>query len=254
MFTALTFNMQNGQVWDEANPDAETLDLNQAIAFLQAQNADVLFLQEVERGFDGGRQIEPAPHYLALKQALPEYDSVFAYPLPNSMEIPFGLGLAIFSKTPLKNFFRRDLPPAEIEFEFGGRMRKPSHRLLIGAETEIEGRTVGLLNVHLQAFFMIGASSNEHRAQRDLVEAELRGVRGPALLGGDFNCVPGETLLEQFAGAGFRPVQNAEITWKRMPYVLDHIFYNDSLRLGKHGVVSTPASDHHVVRADFSFA
>jgi endonuclease/exonuclease/phosphatase family metal-dependent hydrolase len=253
MFSALTFNMQNGQAWDEENPDKAEVSLSRVIAFLREQDTDIMFLQEVERGYDGGKQIEPPPHYARLKRDLGAYDSVFAYPRPNRMEIPFGLGLAIFSKTPVRNFFRKDLPPAEIAFEFGGVLRKPSHRLLIGADAEIEGREVRLINTHLQAFFMINASSNDHHIQRDRVEIELRRCRGPTLLGGDFNCAPGETLIEQFKRAGFYPSQNREVTWRRMPFVIDHIFYNRSLRLEACSVIPTEASDHHAVRSEFSF-
>ncbi|HEY5704952.1 MAG TPA: endonuclease/exonuclease/phosphatase family protein [Terrimicrobiaceae bacterium] len=246
--------MQNGQVWNEENPDQAEVSLSRAIAFLREQDADIIFLQEVERGYDGGRQVEPPPHYERLKKELAGYYSVFAYPRPNKMEIPFGLGLATFSKSPLRNFCRRDLPPAEIAFEYGGLMRKPSHRLMICVEADIEGRAVHLINTHLQAFFMINASSNDHHTQRDRVEVELRKRTGPTLLGGDFNCAPGETLIEQFKRAGFYPSQNARVTWRRMPFVIDHIFYNRALRLEACAVIPTPASDHHAVRSDFSFA
>jgi len=254
MFSALTFNMQNGQGWDESNPDDPEVSLGATLKFLREQNADVIFLQEVERGYEGGLQVEPPPHYLWLKERLKGYDTVFGYPQPNPQEIPFGLGLAIFSKTPLRDFQRVDLPPPNVTFEFGGTTRAPSQRLLITAETEIAGRKVRLLNTHLQAFFMINSSSNEHRAQRDLVEAELRKHDGAVLLGGDFNSAPEETVIEQFAAAGFRPVQDKEITWRRMPFVLDHIFFNDALRLKRSQVIPTPASDHHAVRAEFSWA
>jgi endonuclease/exonuclease/phosphatase family metal-dependent hydrolase len=254
MFSALTFNMQNAQVWDEENPDEAEVSLSRAVAFLREQDADIVFLQEVERGYDGGKQIDPPPHYERLRRDLSGYDSVFSYPRPNRMEIPFGLGLAIFSKNPLRNCYRKDLPPAEIAFEFGGVMRKPSHRLLIGAETDIEGREIRLINTHLQAFFMINASSNDHHTQRDRVELELRKSRGPTLLGGDFNCAPGETMLEQFRRAGFYTSQNTKVTWRRMPFVLDHIFYNRAFRLRSCTVIPTEASDHHAVRSEFSFA
>ena len=88
MFSALTFNMQNGQVWNEEDPDQAEVSLACSVAFLCEQDADIIFLQEVERGFDGGGQIEPPPHYERLKAALPGYDSCFAYPRPNRMEIP----------------------------------------------------------------------------------------------------------------------------------------------------------------------
>lgn len=252
-FSTLTFNMQNGQPWDEAEPDNIRIDLEQTVAFLAAQDADVIFLQEVEQGFEGGGQIQPPPNYDFLRKNLKGYDSVFAYPVANDLEIPFGLGLAIFSKTKLRDFQRTDLPAAGLEFEFGGLTRKASQRLLISATTVIQSRSLRLLNTHLQAFFIIGATSTEHSAQRDIIEAELRAQTGPAILAGDLNSAPGEGIVEQFELAGFRTVQCEEVTWRRKPYVLDHLFYNPLLRLEKHSVIPTLSSDHHAVRAEFSF-
>ncbi len=252
-FSTLTFNMQNGQPWDEADPDNIRIDLEQTVEFLTAQDTDVIFLQEVEQGFEGGGQIQPPPNYEFLRKQLKGYDSVFAYPVANDLEIPFGLGLAIFSKTKLRDFQKTDLPAASVEFEFGGIKRKASQRLLISAVTVIQSRSLRLLNTHLQAFFMIGSTSAEHSAQRDMIEAELRGQQGPAILAGDLNSAPGEGLVEQFEMAGFRTVQSEEVTWRRKPYVLDHLFYNPLLRLEKHAVIPTLSSDHHAVRADFSF-
>lgn len=253
-FSTLTFNMQNGQPWDEAAPDDTRIELERTAEFLSAQDADVIFLQEVEQGFNGGNQIDPPPNYGFLRKRLKGYDSVFAYPVPNRTELPFGLGLAIFSKSKLRDFRKADLPAAGLEFEFDGVMRAPSQRLLISAGTVIQGREIRLLNTHLQAFFMIGASSAEHPAQRDAVEAELRLQQGPAILAGDLNCTPEEGVLEQFGRAGFRPAQNAEVTWRRMPYVLDHLLYNAPLRLENSAVITTAVSDHHAVRAEFAFA
>lgn len=252
-FSTLTFNMQNGQPWDEADPDNVKIDLEQTAAFLLQQDADVVFLQEVEQGFEGGAQIQPPPHHAFLKKHLHGYDSVFAYPVANEMELPFGLGLAIFSKTKLRDFQRTDLPAANVEFEFGGTRRKPSQRLLISASTVIQGRSIRLLNTHLQAFFMIGSTSAEHPVQRDMISGELRLQSGPAILAGDLNSAPGEGVVEQFGLAGFHTVQNTEPTWRRKPYVLDHLFYNASLRLENHAVIPTLASDHHAIRAEFSF-
>jgi endonuclease/exonuclease/phosphatase family metal-dependent hydrolase len=252
-FSTLTFNMQNGQPWDEAAPDSTRIDLEQTADFLRQQNADVIFLQEVEQGFDGGRQIEPPPNFGFLQKHLKGYDSVFGYPVANDTEIPFGLGLAIFSKFRLRDFQRTDLPAAGLEFEYGGMTRKASKRLLISAGVVIDGRDVRVLNTHLQAFFMIGASSAEHCTQRHAIEDALRMQRGPAILAGDLNCAPEEGLVEQFEKTGFRTAQNLVVTWRRKPYILDHIFYNTHLRLESHAVLPTPASDHHAVRAEFSF-
>lgn len=252
-FSSLTFNMQNGQPWDEASPDDTRVNLDQTVDFLREQNADVIFLQEVERGFDGGLQIDPPPNFSCLRANLRGYDSVFAYPVPNEKEIPFGLGLAIFCKSKLRDFQKTDLPAADIEFEYGGQQRKPSQRLLIEASTVIHGRQIRLLNTHLQAFFMIGASSGKYDAQRNIVEAALRAQTGPAILAGDLNSAPGEGVVEQFSATGFQTVQNEKPTWRRKPFVLDHLFYNSHLRLVAHAVVQTLSSDHHAVRAEFSF-
>ena len=253
IFSTLTFNIQNGQPWSETDPDRVEIDLDQTIAFLTEQDADVLFLQEVEQGHEGGRQVEPPPNYTRLREALRGYDSVFGYPIKNDLELPFGLGLAIFSKTKLRDFSRIDLPPADVGFEFAGVQRKPSHRLLVSATTVLGGRKIALLNTHLQAFFMIGSRSTEQPAQRDVVAEELRGRVEPTVLAGDFNCVPEEGVVEQFDEVGFRSAQNEVVTWRRMPLVLDHIFFNAPLRLESHAVLPTLASDHHAVRAEFSF-
>jgi len=249
----LTLNIQNGQPWNSSDPDRPVEDIAGVADFLLGQNADILCLQEVERGYDGGTQIEPPPNYHALRSMLAGYDSVFAYPLKNKCEIPFGLGLAIFSKTPLEDFERVDLPAAPIEFEFAGKKRCASSRLLISAATNIGGRRLHVLNTHLQAFFMIGSSSDEHPAQRGIVTRHLRLLSGPAILAGDMNSAPGENLVAHFADEGFSTVQNSLPTWKRRPYVVDHIFHNDRLRLAGHRVVSTNVSDHDAVVADFDF-
>jgi len=253
-FSALTLNMQNAQVWDETDPDNTDTHIGATIDFLKAHPADVIFLQEVERGHDGGGQVEPPPNFTALRAALAGYDAAFAYPPDNPLELPFGLGLAIFSRTKLRDFTPTALPAGPVEFEFGGRKRQPSQRLVVSATTVIGGREVRLLNTHLQAFFMIGSSSDMHPAQRDALIAVLAGSGLPSVLGGDFNCSPEEGLLAQFEKAGYRTSQSEEITWKRMPFVVDHLLYNAPLECVSAEVIRTEVSDHDALRAEFSFA
>ncbi|PWU05813.1 MAG: endonuclease [Verrucomicrobia bacterium] len=252
-FRVLTFNMQFGQSWNEENSNSGCISLPATTEFLQEQEADVILLQEVEQARPEGLQIEPPQNYTWLRQAFPEMQSVFAYPPVNSDELPFGIALAIFAKTPLKDFFSEILPAPSLQFEFESKKVKPTPRQLIGVTTFFGKREVRILNTHLQAFFMIYATSNDYPQQRNEVEKILRETSLPTILGGDFNCGPGEDVVEQFRNAGFATSQNSIPTWRRRPYVLDHIFYNAFFRKTKSAVLPTPCSDHHAVLAEFEF-
>ena len=111
-----------------------------------------------------------------------------------------------------------------------------------------------IFNVHLLAFFMLTPSCEEPVGQRELVLEQLNAAAGPTLLGGDFNVSRHELLVRQFADAGYRTVQTEAVTWRRRSYVLDHIFYSRHLRVVRHAVQPTPASDHHMLVAEFEFA
>src|SRR5690606_2712673 len=161
-----------------------------------------------------------------LKQALPGYHAEFSYPEADPRELPFGIGLAIFSRRPLSGFRRLVLPSPPVEFDFFGETKTPTDRLLIGASTEIDGRRLTVYNTHLLAFFMLKTSSEVHSGQRDQVGEVLRAADGPTLLTGDFNVSRPESLIEQYEEFGFQTAQKTEITWRRQPFVLDHIFYN----------------------------
>lgn len=62
-----------------------------------------------------------------------------------------------------------------------------------------------------------------------------------------------DSLVRQFAETGYQTVQTGEATWRRYPYVLDHIFYNRHLHPVRYAVKHTNASDHHMLVAEFEF-
>lgn len=252
-FKILQFNMQFGQVWDDKNPDGAPIKLEAAIDEIKSHNADIIMLQEVERAAPGGSHPPVPPNYTRLTQELPGYKSTFSYPRADPRELPFGIGLAIFSRWPLRDVISVNLPSPPVEFEFHGEKRTPTDRLLIGATTSVNGRDLRLLNTHLLAFFMLKASSEEHTEQRELVAAELKRCDGPTILTGDFNVSKHESLIRQFNAVGYKTVQSKEVTWRRRPYVLDHIFYNSYLRAVSFQVKPTLASDHHAVVAELEF-
>lgn len=252
-FRVLQFNMQFGQVWDDADPDHAPIELDATIEELRRHDADVILLQEVEQAQPGGLQQQPPPNFTRLRAELPGYNSCFSYPKADPRELPFGIGLAIFSRGPLSDPMRLDLPSPPIEFDFFGNKTTPTDRVFIGAKTILHGREVQLYNTHLLAFFMLGAGDSESPWQRNLVADQIMGATLPTLLTGDFNENKHAILTEQFGECGYTSVQTEAVTWRRRPFVLDHIFYNSPLRCLSHSVIPTRASDHHVLVADFEF-
>lgn len=252
-FRVLQFNMQFGQIWDDTYPDRAPIRLEATLDEIRQHNADVILLQEVEQALPGGVQFQPPPNYTRLCQELKGYHSWFSYPKADPRELPFGIGLAIFSRTKLHQPTKLDLPSPPIEFDFFGVKKTPTDRLLIGAKTMIDGHELQMFNTHLLAFFMLGSSSTTNPFQRTLVAEQLAASSGPTLLGGDFNVSKHESLVTQFSERGYQTVQKTEITWRRRPFVLDHIFHNSHLKCVDYKVRPTPASDHHVLVADFEF-
>jgi len=252
-FKVMQFNMQFGQIWDEANVEQPPIDLDLTISEILSNDADVVILQEVEHALPGGVQLDPPPNYTRLKAALKGYYSYFSYPKPDPRELPFGIGLAIFSRTPLREAFCLELPSSPVEFEFEGEMKTPTNRLLIGAKTTLYGHEVQLFDTHLLAYFMLNSSSEHHLQQRQLVVEQLSHSTGPALIAGDFNVSNQDSLVDQFADAGYQAVQTTEVTWRHRPFVLDHIFHSPHLRPVHYTVKPTRASDHHILIAEFEF-
>jgi endonuclease/exonuclease/phosphatase family metal-dependent hydrolase len=252
-FKILQLNMQYGQAWDDADPDHAPIDLGLTLEEIRSHGADIVLLQEVERAQRGGVQANPPPNYTRLRAGLDGYHGHFAYPRADPRELPFGIGLAILSKTPLRDILTRDLPSPRVEFEFEGEKHTPTDRLLLGATTTVAGRELRLFNTHLLAFFMLNTDTSDYPIQRRLVLDAVRASTGPTVLAGDFNVVSHEALTRQFAAAGYQTVQTGEPTWRRHPFVLDHIFHSRHLRPVSHVVKPTRASDHHVIVAEFEF-
>ena len=249
--------MQFGQVWDDREPDKAPIRLDDTIAEILRHDADIIQLQEVERARPGGVQVQPPPNYQRILAALPGYHGHFSYPPADPRELPFGVGLAILSRTPLRDVFSEVIPSPAIEFDFFGEKKTPTDRVMIGATTEIGGRSLRLLNTHLLAFFMLRSDSRAYPEQRRQIALKLRAAQADGaalLLSGDFNVRDHVGLADEYAAEGFSTVQSSEVTWLRQPYVLDHIFHNAPLRCVRREVVRSRASDHLPLLADFVWA
>ncbi len=251
--SVLQLNMQFGQIWNDDAPDTAPVRIEDTIATLKEYDADVIVLQEVEQAAVRAVQEDEndAPHYEALKVAFSEYDSYFAYPERDPKELPFGVGLAIFSKYPLSGFRKENLPASNVEFDFFGTKTNTTDRVVIKAEIDVGGKKVTLVNTHLQAYFMINSTSDEHPLQRDISLSLAEEADGPVLLCGDFNSAPVECLVETYKLKSYQVVQTDKITWKRIPFVLDHIFYKGGVHLNSYQIDEVACSDHHVLMTEF---
>lgn len=245
----LTFNMQFGQPWDTKGQDPP-VDIGGTIKELKKHDVDFILLQEVEKIEQEKGQINPPPNFTRIKEALPEFDSYFCYPRANKHELPFGFGLAILSKTELVETISIPLPAPDIKFSFHGKATSPTDRLIIGTKTSCFGKDIQLYNTHLQAYFMIGYSSEDYPLQREIVINQLKDSKLPTVIGGDFNIAPGESTVKQIESLGFRTSQNETTTWKRMSYITDHIFFNEKIKLISSTVINTKTSDHNVLIAE----
>ena len=97
-FKVLQFNMQFGQSWEEIHPDRAPVDLGLTIAEIREQDADIVFLQEVEQARPEGLQPDPPPNYTRLSAELKGYEGFFSYPRQDPRELPFGIGLGYEKK------------------------------------------------------------------------------------------------------------------------------------------------------------
>ncbi len=251
-FSVLQFNMQYGICWNREGPEAAVARIDQTVAELQRHHADLICLQEVEHAADGAKQVDPPPNYTYLKECLEDYDSWFSYPPPDERELPFGFGLALFSKAPLTDRVCLTLPSPKIPFEFNGELKTPSDRIVIGAKVMFAERSVRVFNAHLLAFFMLGARREDYPEEAAVLRSALSEADGPVILAGDFNTPPGDPLVGELGTLGFRTLQEEAPTWKRRPYVVDQIFYNDHLTCETGEVIETPVSDHHILLGKFS--
>lgn len=253
-FSVLTLNMQNGQVWDPAAPDAAPIRIDRCVDFLRRSRAAFIFLQEVEYPFS--ERPEPDDHrfYDVLCRELHPlgYQSWFSLPGNTYAHIPFGIGLAVFSKFPILEGQEVRLPAADITFPYAARNWHAADRSLISVLVDAPWGRTRLLNTHLQAFFMIESLADKHPAPLEKVLSVIAGARAagePVILAGDFNCTPRENTIRRIEAAGLKTLQKKIITWRRMPFVLDHIFISPEFRLAKVRVVDSTISDHMPVFA-----
>ena len=227
----MTYNIHVGVGIDKK------LDLPRIAAVIKDQRADLVGLQEVDRGVERTGRIDE----IAELAKLTHMDYAFAF----NLKYQGGqYGVAILSRYPIRS----------TDHHLYLNTREAERRGFIRAEVTVDGRTVNFVTTHLDYQYDDGRL---FEAQQLL--AALKSVPAPLIVVGDFNDVPAggayKLMRDQFDDAWIEgrvtdPGYSypADKPSKRIDYILFR--QADRIRTKKAWIVSTLASDHVPVVAD----
>jgi endonuclease/exonuclease/phosphatase family metal-dependent hydrolase len=226
----MTYNIHVGVGMDKK------LDLPRIADVINQQHAELVGLQEVDRGVQRTQRIDE----IAELAKLTKMDYAFAFNLPYQGG---QYGVAILSKFPIM----------ATDHRLYKNTREAERRGFIRAEVRIGGRLVDFVTTHLDYQYEDGRVF-----EAEQLLAALKDVKGPLILVGDFNDSPTggayQLMRNQFADAwsdsrardsGYS--YPADKPAKRIDYIL---FGRDSIRTKRAWIVETLASDHVPVVAD----
>jgi endonuclease/exonuclease/phosphatase family metal-dependent hydrolase len=160
------YNIKHGEGLDGA------VDLRRAAEVLRALDADVITLQEIDRGVERTEGVDQARR---LGQLL-------------GMEAHFGdfmpyqggeYGMAVLSRLPVTGVENIRLPDGE----------EPRSALRMTVSVGPEGRALSVVGVHLYR------TPEERYAQADTLSARLEAIDHPVVLAGDFNSFRGGRVV-----------------------------------------------------------
>lgn len=203
---------------------------------LGAQHADVILLQEVNRGWPIGGGTDVAEW---LSRAL-------AMPYVWSPAADGQFGNVILSTLPLS-----DVDTGRLPYGAG-----PQRRSYAAATVELRsGRSLRVMTAHLQN------QTDNHATRTREIDALLARWhrRSPAVIAGDFNSMPGWPEINRFTAAGLVSAQDTtghagmlSSPTDRPKYRPDWIFGTDDVSFGDFAMPRTAASDHYPLVASVS--
>lgn len=229
--TVLTLNIH------AARTKAGRLDLPRVAAELRAWDADVVLLQEVDRGRRRSDGVDQA-RWLASRLG---YEAVFG---PGRHARPGASGNAVLSRHPIRS---------------SGNTRLPSRpglygRGLVRATIDVDGRAVDVFSTHLEH-----ASSRVRLAQVAAVLARVQRSSRPVVVGADINAVPGTPAVRRLERAGLGDVwalagrgDGLTVPAYAPRRRIDFVLTDDAFRPASAEVVLSAVSDHRGVRAELA--
>jgi len=228
--TALTLNIHGGRT------KVGVLDLERVAAELRAWDADVVLLQEVDRGRERSDLVAQA-QWLGDRLGLD-----WAYGATRQLQ-PGTSGNAVLSRFPVVDTQLRSLP------RLPGLLR----RGLVQVTIDVDGREVDVISTHLDH-----VSPAARRAQAAAVASVVRRSDRPLLLGGDLNAESGLPPLNVLDRAGLAdpwPVigsgSGLTVPAADPQRRIDFVLADDSfVPLGSEVLISS-ISDHRAVRTAF---
>lgn len=196
---------------------------------------------------------------VALHEPLPEqwesleprlaraYPHILAQPLAEADGQPGG-GMVLLSRTPLR--------PIEMPAE-----ASPRDRVILVAETEIDGRTVTVIGLHPHASRTEERKVTLRQAQIDAVADLVDGRPGPAVILTDLNVAPTSPAYGDFVDRlGWRDPHRLvgwRSTWPawggRFGVPIDHIFVSNHFALHDYEMGDGAGSDHRSLVAVLSW-
>jgi len=227
----MTYNIHVGVGMDKK------LDLKRIADVINQQKPDLVGLQEVDRGVQRTQRIDE----IAEIAKLTRMEFAFAY----NLSYQGGqYGVAVLSRFPIM----------AIDHRRYGNTREKERRGLIRVEVNIDGRIINFVTTHLDYQYEDGRVYEA----KQLLQA-LEGVKGPLIVVGDFNDLPGAEAHQIMSGQ-FRDAwtesgaQDEGLSYpadkpaKRIDYIFTRT--SDEMRAKRAWTINTLASDHLPVVAD----
>jgi endonuclease/exonuclease/phosphatase family metal-dependent hydrolase len=203
--------------------------LSDVVEEVRAVDADLVLLQEVDRGLARSGAVDQPDAYA---EALGMHAAFSA-----NLRVKGGdYGTLVLSRHEIIQEGRLDLP--------GAAGTEP--RGLQWVTVDVDGRLVRVYNTHLQS-----VGGEVRRQQARVVAGMLAQEVFPAIVGGDFNATPGSAPISTLGNVltdSWQAGSGSEVTGRTRK--IDYIFVNDHITPVRSRVARSGVSDHHRLWAD----